>query len=194
MTNQEVEEIKGHFDKVAQGLRAEFHGEFAAVRTEAAATAQDLHREIGAVREDLRGEIAAVREDLRGEISTVREGLLGEIGAVREDLRGEIGAVRESLSEFRLDAAAVADHLKAEIAEVRHYTGAVAEDLRTDIRYVAEGVALANQRIDQVGKRVEALTIELRSGFADVRAEIHHLHETDDELRRRIEAQEQRGA
>lgn len=150
MTNQEVEEIKGHFDKVAQELRAEFRGEFATVRAEAAATAQDF--------------------------------------------RGEIDAVREDLSASRRDAAAVADHLKAEIAEVRHYTGVVAEDLRSEIRAVSEGVALANERINDVDLRVDTLTHEVRRGFAGVRAEIHRLHETDDDLRRRIETLNPPGA
>ena len=42
--------------------------------------------------------------------------------------------------------------------------------------------------------RVDGLTGEMRRGFAGVRAELRGLHETDDELRRRIEAQERRGA
>lgn len=102
----------------------------------------------------------------------------------------------------------VAQEIRAGVADVRHYTGVVAEDLRSDIRAVAEGVPLANERIDDVDlkvdglttrvdaltTRVDGLTGEVRRGFAGVRAEIHSLHETDDELRRRIEAQEQRGA
>jgi hypothetical protein len=59
---------------------------------------------------------------------------------------------------------------------------------------VADGVALANERVDHLDLRVDGLTGEVRRGFAAVRAEIHSLHEADDELRRRIETQEQRGA
>ena len=55
-------------------------------------------------------------------------------------------------------------------------------------------MALANERLSDVDLRVDSLTGEMRRGFAGVRAEIHSLHEADDELRRRIEAQEQRGA
>lgn len=129
MTRTEVEEIKGHFDKVANELRSEFRAGLDGLGTE------------------LRQEMAEVRTDLQQEIS-----------------------------------------------EVRHYTGVVAEDLRSQIRAVAEGVALANERISDVDLRVDALTSEVRRGFAAVRVEIHRLHETDDDLRRRIEAQEQRGA
>jgi len=135
MTNQEVGEIKGHFDKVAQGLR---------------------------------GEIAQATGQLRGGIAESAQGLKGEIAESARSLREEI-------------------------ADVRRYTGVVAEDLRSQIGAVAEGVALASQRIDDVDLRVDALTSEVRRGFAGVRAEIHRLHETDDELRRRIEAREQHG-
>jgi hypothetical protein len=55
-------------------------------------------------------------------------------------------------------------------------------------------VALANERIDHMDLRVDTLTGEMRRGFAGMRAELHRLHETDDELRRRIEVQEQRGS
>ena len=55
-------------------------------------------------------------------------------------------------------------------------------------------MALANERLGDVDLRVDSLTGEIRRGFAGVRAGIHSLHEADDELRRRIEAQEQRGA
>lgn len=180
VTNQEVEEVKAHFDKVAQGIRTDFR--------------EDLRGEITAVREDLRGEITAVRDDLRGEIAGVQSRADTVAQEIRSEMRQEFAKVRDDIVEFRRDSAAVADHLKEEIAEVRHYTGAVAEDLCSEIRTVAEGVALANARIDDVDLRVDGLTSEVRRGFAGVRAEIHRLHETDDELRRRIEAQEQRGA
>ena len=125
MTRKEVEEIKGHFDGVAAGLRAE----------------------MGELRDGLRAEIAGVRQDLG-----------------------------------------------AEIAETKRHVGVVADDLRSDIRMVADGVALANERINELDLRVDGLTGEMRRGFAGVRAEIRRLHEADDELRGRIEAQERRGA
>ena len=122
MTRKEVEEIKGHFDGVAAGLRQE-----------------------------------------------LKQHVAEQVGGLREEMR-------------------------AETAEVRRHAGALADDLRSEIRMVADGVALANERIDHLDLRVDSLTGEVRRGFAGVRAEIHSLHEADDELRRRIEAQEQRGA
>jgi hypothetical protein len=77
-----------------------------------------------------------------------------------------------------------------ESAETRRHVGVVAEDLRSEIRLVADGVALANERVNQLDLRVDGLTGEMQRGFAGVRAEIRGLHETDDELRRRIEARE----
>ena len=144
--------------------------------------------------EEIKGHFDRVTQEIREEIVGVRSHAEAVADKTRSEMREEFVKVREEVAEFRLDAAAVADHLKQEIAEVRHYTGAVAEDLRSEIRTVAEGVALANARIDDVDMRVDGLTSEVRRGFAGVRAEIHRLHETDDELRRRIEAQEQRGA
>jgi hypothetical protein len=68
------------------------------------------------------------------------------------------------------------------------------EDLRDEIRTVAEGVALVTARVDDVDLRIDRLANEMRRGFAGVRVEILRLHEADDELGRRIAAQEQRGA
>jgi predicted nucleic acid-binding Zn-ribbon protein len=115
------------------------------------------------------------------------EEIKGHFDKLTLELRGEI-------TETRREAAATAQDLRSEIAEARRHTGVVAEDLRSEIRTVGDGVALANERIDQLDLRVDGLTSEVRRGFAGVRAEIHRLHETDDELRRRIEAQERSGA
>jgi DNA repair ATPase RecN len=126
-------------------------------------------------------------EQIKRHVDEAVQGLRGEMAAEFAQVRGEI-------SDFRRDAAEVADHLMQEIVETRKNAGAEAEELRSQIRAVAEGVALANERLNDVDLRVDTLTGEVRRGFAGVRAELHSLHETDDELRRRIEAQEQRGA
>jgi hypothetical protein len=95
---------------------------------------------------------------------------------------------------FRSEMAAQGASLRAEIADARREAGVTAEGLRAEIRQVAEGVALANERIDDVDLRVDHLAVEMRRGFADVRGEIRRLHETDErlalsdgELRSRIE-------
>ena len=55
-------------------------------------------------------------------------------------------------------------------------------------------MALNTERINDVDLRVDHMTLEMRRGFADVRAEIRRLHEaderladTDEQLRRRLE-------
>jgi len=112
----------------------------------------------------------------RNEVEEIKRHIEQVAGTLRQGLGAEITEVR------------------GEIAETRRHVGVVADDLRSEIRMVADGVALANERINQVDLRVDGLTGEMRRGFAGVRAEIHSLHEADDELRGRIEAQERRGA
>jgi hypothetical protein len=130
-------------------------------------------------------------EEIKGHFDGVAGGLREELGGLRDELRADMGELRSGLRE---EMGGLRDELRAETAEVRRHAGALADDLRAEIRMVADGVALANERIDHLDLRVDSLTGEVRRGFAGVRAEIHSLHETDDELRRRIEAQEQRGA
>jgi hypothetical protein len=136
VTRQDVEEIKGHFDRVADGLRSEMTG--------------------------------------------LRQGLREEIAQQGAELRAEMAGLRQALRE--------------EIDGARREAGVTADGRRSEIRQVAEGVALANERIDRLDLRVDDLTGEVRRGFASVRADFRRLHETDDDLRRRIEAQERRGA
>ena len=166
MTRKDVEEIKGHFDGVATGLREELK--------------QHVANQVGGMREEMGGLRTELRAEFRSEMGGLRE-------EMRAEFRSEMGGLREEMRGFR-------DELRAETAEVRRHAGALADDLRSEIRMVADGVALANERIDHLDLRVDSLTGEVRRGFAGVRAEVHRLHETDDELRRRIEAQEQRGA
>jgi chromosome segregation ATPase len=151
---------------------------------------EQIKRHVDEAVQGLRGEMAQVRGEMAGLRGEMAEGF----AQVRGEMAAEFAQVRGEISDFRRDAAEVADHLMQEIVETRKNAGAEAEELRSQIRAVAEGVALANERLNDVDLRVDTLTGEVRRGFAGVRAELHSLHETDDELRRRIEAQEQRGA
>jgi len=184
VTRKEVDEIKGHFDQVAGTLQQELQAEF---RSEMGGLRDGLRAEMGGLRDGLRAEMGELRDGLRAEMGELRDGLRAEIAEVRQDLGAEIAGVRQGLG-------AEITEVRGEIAETRRHVGVVAEDLRSEIRLVADGVALANERINQVDLRVDGLTGEVRRGFAGVRVEIHSLHETDDELRGRIEAQERRGA
>jgi hypothetical protein len=127
-------------------------------------------------------------EEIKGHFDGVAAGLQTEL---KQHVEEQFGGFR---TELRAEIAGVRQDLGAEIAETRRHVGVAADDLRSEIRLVADGVALANERINQLDLRVDGLTGEMRRGFAGVRAEIHRLHEADDELRGRIEAQERRGA
>ena len=167
MTRNEVEEIKRHFDEVGGGLRDELK--------------QHVAEQVGGLRDELKQHVAEQVGGLRDEL---KQHAAEQVGGLRDELKQhvveQVGGLQHTLGE--------------EIAEVRQHAGVVAEDLRSEIRAVGDGVALASERIDHLDLRVDNLTGEVRRGFAGVRAEVHRLHETDDELRRRIEAQEQRGA
>jgi len=155
VTSSEVEEIKGHFDKVAQELRGEvtgLRGEVTGLRGEVTGLRGEMS--------GLRGEVADLRGEMTAEFAAVRGEMTSEFTAVRGEMAAEFTKVRGDLSELRRDSAEVADHLMEKVADARHEAGAQAEELRTLIQTVAEGVTLANERLD-------ALTAEVRSGFAE---------------------------
>ena len=87
------------------------------------------------LRAEIRGESAAVRDDLRAEIR-------GESAAVRDDLRVEI----------RGESVSVRDELRAEIrdslAESKRHAQVLHENVRDDIRMLAEGFAALSARLD----------------------------------------------
>jgi hypothetical protein len=153
--------------------------------------------------EEIKSHFDGVAAGLRTELKQhVEEQVGGFRTEVKQHVEEQVGTLRAEMGElgdglragFRTELQAGMGSLRAEVAEVRRHAGAMADDLRSEIRMVADGVALANERINQVDLRVDGLTGEMRRGFAGVRAEIHRLHETDDELLRRIESQERRGA
>jgi len=127
------------------------------------------------------------KRDVTDQFGGLRSEMAEHFGGLRTEMTEQVGGLWTEMAEQ-------VGGLREEIAEVRRHAGVIAEDLRSEIRAVGDGVALANERIDHVDLRVDSLTGEVRRGFAGVRAEIHRLHENDDELRRRIEAQERRGA
>ena len=57
------------------------------------------------------------------------------------------------------------DRIDGQFADLRRHFDVTAEGLRHEIRLVAEGVMLVNERVDR-------LQIEMRDEFADVRATI----------------------
>jgi len=123
----------------------------------------------------------------RKEVDEIKGHFDQAMGTLRRELTTEIGRVREELG---VEIAGI----RAEIAEIREHLGGMAEGFRSQIRVVADGTAGVTKHIHDLDLRVDGLAGEMRRGFAGVRAEMHSLHETDDELGQRIGAQEQRGA
>ena len=144
---------------------------------------------------DLRQEMSATAVGLRQEMSATAAGLRQEIqamgGQVRTELRQEI---QESAAETRLqmeqfesrilacvDASATETRLQMErfesgilarfdasAAETRRYMGVVAEDLRSDIKAVAEGLGALDEK-------VERFRGEVRDDFRKVDRRLLHL-------------------
>ena len=121
-----------------------------------------------------------------------------EVEEIKKHFDSQFGILREEVAAqgttLRDEMAAQGATLREDIAAARREAGVTAEGLRAEIRTVAEGVALANERIDDLDLRVDHLAVEMRRGFADVRVEIRRLHEADDrvtrsdgELRSRVE-------
>jgi hypothetical protein len=79
MDSDTTEEIKRHFDVVAEGLRAELRAEIG-----------DVKRHSDVLAESLRGEIRLVAEGVAG----LDQKFTQEFVAVREEIRGQIGEVK----------------------------------------------------------------------------------------------------
>ena len=119
MDKNTAEEIKHHFDVVAEQLRTELRTEISDVkrhsdvvaeqlRTELRTEISDVKRHSDILAEELRTEIRDVKrhsdvvaESLRGEIRLVAEGVAGldqkftqEFVTVREEIREQIGEVK----------------------------------------------------------------------------------------------------
>jgi len=126
----------------------------------------DLRQEMSATGAGLRQEMHAmgeqIRTDLRQEIQAMGE-------QVRTDLRQEI---RASAAETRLQMeqfeSRILSRVDASAAETRRYMGVVAEDLRSDIKAVAEGLGALDER-------VERFRGEVREDFGRVDRRLLHL-------------------
>lgn len=104
MDRDTAEDIKRHFDVVADGLRKEIRGLDEGLRNEVRAGDEGLRNEIRAGDEALRSEIRDVKrhsdvvaESLRGEIRLVAEGVAG----LDEKFTLEFVKVREEIGEVK---------------------------------------------------------------------------------------------
>jgi regulator of replication initiation timing len=149
-------ETRAYLDQTLGVFRNEFSRGFANLHQEFGA----LHQEFGSLRQEF-GALHQEFGSLRQEVGTVRE----EFGTLRADFDELRRAVRESAAETR-----------------RHFD-VVAEDLRHDIRGIAEGVIALSERVDRLGVSVRAEMNErftathavVRVAFSDVRRDIAEL-------------------
>ena len=109
-----------------------------------------------------------------------------EFGALHQEfgsLRQEFGTVREEFGTLRADFDELRREVRESAAETRRHFDVVAEDLRHDIRGIAEGVIALSERVDRLGVSVRAEMNErftathavVRVAFSDVRRDIAEL-------------------
>lgn len=56
--------------------------------------------------------------------------------------------------------------------EIKRHVSVVAEDLRSEVRTVAEGVVAANERLDRLESQIETIESRLEREFIETRAMI----------------------
>ena len=75
---------------------------------------------------------------------------------------------------------------KKEADDVKRLFGVVAEDLRSDMRQVAEGVGLLNERFDGLEGRFDRLDARVDQMGRELTAEIREVASTQGDLRERV--------
>ena len=170
-------ETRAYLDQALGALREDFNREFGTLRGEFGT----LRGEFGTVR----GELGILREEfgtVRGELGTLRQ----EFGTVRGEfgsLRGEFGILQGEFGTVRGEFAALRHEVRDSAAETRRHFDVVAEDLRHDIRGIAEGVIGLSERVDRLGsglrtemdERFAAPHAVVRVAFQEVRRDIGDL-------------------
>jgi len=122
---------------------------------------------------DLRQEMSATAAGLRQEMSATTAGLRQEIQAMGEQVRTELRQeIQASAAETRLQMEQFESRILARVdasaAETRRYFGVVAEDLKSDIKAVAEGLGALDEK-------VERFRGEVREDFGRVDRRLLHL-------------------
>jgi actin-like ATPase involved in cell morphogenesis len=111
----------------------------------------ELRQEIRASAEEVRTEL---RQEIRASAEEVRTELRREIRASAEEVRTELRQdIQASAAETRLQMEQSESRLLARIdasaAETRRYMGVVAEDLKFDIKAVADGLGALDEKVDR---------------------------------------------
>ena len=173
MDRETADDIKRHFDVVAEGLRSEVGG---------------LRTGVG----DLRGEVGGLRTevgDLRGEIGGVRSeigSVWSEIGGLRSEIRSVDEKGDRRFNDLKRHFDVVGESLRSEIQDVKRHSDVVAESLHGEIRLVAEGVAGLDEKFTR-----EFVTVreETREQIGEVKS---LLRASYGDLDRRVQALERK--
>ena len=195
-------ETRVYLEQTLGAFRDEFLREMGSLRREVG----DVRREVSELREEVGGLRVEVGE-LRGEVGVLRrevDGLKVEVGELRSEvddlhaevdgLRTEVGgfhgrfgglsgdliALRDEFNSFRQEARATAE-------ETRRHFHVLTEDVRHDIRGVAEGVIGLSERMNRMhaGLRAE-MTERFAASHAVVRVAFGQVRRDIDDLRSRL--------
>ena len=126
------------------------------------ADSSDLERLGGELRQEMRATGEQIRTDLRQEIQAMGEQVRTEL---RQEIRASATETRLQMEQFEARLLARVD---ASAAETRRYMGVVAEDLKSDIKAVAEGLGALDEK-------VERFRGEVREDFGRVDRRLLHL-------------------
>ena len=111
---------------------------------------------------DLRQEMSATAAELRQEIRDSGEQIRAEL---RQEIRDSAAETRTQMEIFE---ARLLGRMDATAAETRRFFGVVAEDLKSDIKAVAEGLGALDEK-------VERFRGEVREDFGRVGRRLLHL-------------------
>jgi chromosome segregation ATPase len=122
------------------------------IDTAVAGLRTEMVQQFGAVR----AEMAEQGESLRAEMAEQGRGLRAEMAGQFAEVKAEIGELRTELSRVAIETRSI---------------GIKVDELHGQIRIVGDGVALANERIDDVDLRIDKLTSEVRRNAAATRTD-----------------------
>jgi predicted ribonuclease YlaK len=126
------------------------------------ADSSDLERLGGDLRREIHATGEQIRAELREEIQATGEQIRTEL---RQEIRASAAETRLQMEQFESRILARVD---ASAAETRRYMGVVAEDLKSDIKAVAEGLGALDEK-------VERFRGEVREDFVRVDRRLLHL-------------------
>ena len=122
----------------------------------------DLERLGGDLRQEMHSMGEQVRTELRQEIQATGEQVRAEL---RREIQASAAETRLQMEQFESRVLARVD---ASAAETCRYMGVVAEDLRSDVKAVAEGLGALDEK-------VERFRGEVREDFGRVDRRLLHL-------------------